>query len=130
MSAVHQADLDWVAGEFDRCWPWLKDAVDCYGDTHSKADVWRKIKRKKAQLWPKPDAAIITEIEVHPKGWKELRWWLAGGDLGQLCASVPAIEQFARDRRCKRAAIIGREGWLRVLPGYSKRAVIMTKDLD
>lgn len=39
------------------------------------------------------------------------------------------IENYARAERCDRMRIFGRDGWLRVLDGYSKTAIVIEKAL-
>lgn len=121
--------IAFYAEQFDRCWPWLEKAVDAYGKTHGKEDVWAAILTGDAQLWPLPASAMVTTIDVHPTGLKEVRGWLSGGDLEQIQAFVPQIEAWGRQHGCARATITGRRGWLRAFTGYREAAVLMTKEL-
>lgn len=116
--------------EFDRVWPWLAAAVIRYGSTHSKDDVWGSITRGAAQLHPLPNGAIVTSIECYPSGRKELRCWLAGGDLTEIQAYEPTLCAWARETGCHVIGIVGRRGWVKSLEGYSETAVILTKELQ
>lgn len=121
--------LERIRDDFERCWPWLERAVNYFGETHTKRDVWREIKSKNAQLWPLPNGAIVIKIGATPNGKKQLQWWLAGGDLREICETKPQIEALAYKLGCRKAQIIGRDGWARIFPDYRKSAVILTKDL-
>ena len=115
--------------QFDRCWPWLAEAVDSYGRTHGKDDVWREIEAGDAQFWPFPSSAIVTNINKYPTGLKEFRFWLAGGDLDELQAAEPHLAAYAKGLGCQSITICGRRGWVRSLPGYREAATLMSKDL-
>lgn len=49
--------------------------------------------------------------------------------MGDILAARAAVEQWGRRRDCRRAEIIGRKGWERVLPGYAARATVFHKEL-
>lgn len=115
--------------EYERVWPWLAAAVQRYGDTHSKEDIWGAITRGTAQLHPLPNSAIVTSIESYPTGRKEMRCWLAGGDLTEIKAYEPALCKWAREEGCHVMGIVGRRGWVKSLDGYRETAVILTKEL-
>lgn len=115
--------------EFDRVWPMLKPSVQRYGDTQRKRHVWQAIESGHAQLWPLPNAALVTQIDIYPTGLKECRAWLAGGELDEIVAITPEIEAWARKRGCTRAVIFGRRGWGKALTGYREMAVTYAKDL-
>lgn len=115
--------------QFERCWPWLAKAIDAYGETHTKNAVWSMIADGSAQLWPLPNAAMVTQVDHYDTGMKEIRGWLSGGDLTEIQAFVPTIEEYGRSIGCNRATITGRRGWLRAFNGYKEAAVLMVKEL-
>jgi len=115
--------------EFDRVWPWLAAAVIRYGETHSKEDIWGAITRGSAQLHALRTSAIVTSIEQYPTGIKEMRCWLAGGNLDEIKEYEPSLCKWARDEGCNVMAIVGRRGWLKSLDGYRETATVMTKAL-
>jgi hypothetical protein len=115
--------------EFERVWHWLAAAVIRYGDTHSKEDVWGAITRGTAQLHPLPNGAIVTSIENYPSGRKEMRCWLAGGNLREIQAYEPTLCRWAKEEGCHVMAIVGRRGWGKSLDGYNETAVVLTKEL-
>ena len=104
--------------EFERCWPWLDASLASFGRTHSKDQVWRRIDSRQAVLWPSANAVILTETIHHPIGLKSCSVWLQGGDLGEILAMHPRIEQWAREQECDRMIAWGRPGWLRTLYGW------------
>jgi hypothetical protein len=118
-----------MEAEFSRCWPWLKEAVARGGDTHRKRHVLARIADGRAQFWPLPNAAIVTEIVTYDTGLKDIRFWLAGGEKDEITAAKPAIEAWGKRQGCSRAIIYGRKGWSRVLPDYEPGTIILTKEL-
>ena len=115
--------------EFDRVWPWLEKAANNDAVTETPESVWQRIEDGRLDLWSTPNSAVVTSIEVYGSGMKELRCWLAGGDLTEIQTIEPAIAQFGRANGCKQISILGRRGWLRALDGYQQTAVILTKGL-
>lgn len=123
------APLSIIKIDFDRVWPWLRQAVDRWGETHRKWHVWRLIEAERAQLWTTENAAIVTTIDESPTGFKELSWWLAGGVYRDAEHLRPAIEAWAKGRGCQRAIMRGgRPGWAKRMPDYRRHAVVYTKD--
>lgn len=123
---------DRLEAEFQRCWPWLKAALDRSGEeTHTRAHVWDLVSTGRAQLWPCPDAAMVTEIIRYPTGIKHVRGWLSGGDLDQIRAAMPHVEEWAMAQGCTRVIIDGRKGWQRALSdqGYAPTTVNLKKEL-
>ncbi len=119
-----------IRTEFDRCWPWLEASLERYGRTHTKEDVWRRIESGKAYFWPDNNSAIVAEILNHPTGLRTFHGWLAGGELSEIVARIPSLEQFAIERGCHRATVTGRPGWQRVFPdGYRVLGVRLVKVL-
>lgn len=113
---------------WDRCWPWLRRAAERSG-THEEADVLASVVwTGKSQFWPANDSAAITEIITMPAG-KIFQVWLAGGRLETLKAMFADMEAWGRSVGCKAIQVTGREGWERVLPGMSRRAVVLAKEL-
>lgn len=74
-------------------------------------------------------AAAVTELVLRD-GRRECCIALCGGrDMDEWITAYPEIERYAREEGCSAMRIIGRPGWERVLPGYRRAAVILTKDL-
>jgi hypothetical protein len=115
--------------EWARCAPYIAAALDHAGGTHGVDDVKFMVQRREARFWAGRRAALVTQIEDHPR----VRWlvlWLAGGDLDELVDELrPAAEAYGRVHGCQRVVIFGRPGWERVLTGYSPVARLIAKEL-
>lgn len=120
-----------MRSEFERTWPWACAAVERYGHTHDKEDVWKLIESNDAQLHPLPNGVIITSIQKNPTGLKEGHFWLAGGDLTEILKVEPLMTEWMRSIDCERATIRGRRGWTPVLRpyGYHEVGTILVKEL-
>jgi hypothetical protein len=121
-------DLKWLREHFDRCAPWLQDALDRDIGTFDLEDVWQYVATGKAQLWPLKQSVIVTCLEYFPKK-TVLRYWLCGGEKNECIESTKSIEKWAREAGATQCIIGGRRGWLRALKGYEEKFVVMTKDL-
>jgi len=53
----------------------------------------------------------------------------AGHDIRSWGHLIEEIEQYARNEGRKRTRIIGRQGWIRVLPEYKLKAVVLERAL-
>ena len=125
-------DFDLMRREFERSWPWLQAAIETIGQqTHTKDHIWQRLETGRAQLWPLPNSAIVTEIVTYDNDVRHLRGWLAGGDLDEIRSLMPSLEEFGRRNGCSKAIIEGRKGWTRALAaqGYDAKTVNLTKDL-
>ena len=123
-------DRAWLRLEFERCAPYIQAALDedDIGGFELE-DVWDWINTDKAQLWPTPNSAVVTALECFPRK-KVIRYWLCGGILAECLESHTRIENWAKRNGATCAAISGRKGWLRALPGYKiSPTVLMTKVL-
>lgn len=115
--------------EWDRCAPWIAEALKYGGDSHNLDDVKKLILTGEAQFWSSERSAVVTEIQTWPRA-RFLLFWLAGGDLDELSNELrPKIEAFAKQHGCSRTVIFGRRGWSRALPGYEAVAWSIAKDL-
>lgn len=121
-----EEELRWLRGEFERCTPWLQDALDRDIGAFTIDDVWDYIATGRAQLWTSPDSAVVTALEHFPRKTM-LRYWLCGGDL-QCLKLEPVIEAWAKSAGATGCMIGGRKGWLRRLSGYREACTFMVKD--
>jgi DNA polymerase/3'-5' exonuclease PolX len=115
----------------DEARPFLEKALSLAGNTHTIEDVRKLIEEKRLQFWPGVNSAIITEIIEYPQK-RTLHFFLAGGNLAELEAMYPIVEQFGRDQGCTAASTSGRPGWERTFlkrEGWTPRTVVMTKEL-
>lgn len=111
--------------------PFLQKALDLAGNTHTLEDVQQGIDAGHLVFWPGVNSAIITEIIEYPQK-RTLHFFLAGGNLAELEAMYPAIQEWGREQGCTAASTVGRPGWERTFlkrEGWTPRAVFMTKEL-
>lgn len=94
--------------------PQLEEALDRAGNTHTARDVARMIVQGDAQLWLRDGGMIVTEVEDYPRG-PVLRFWLAAGDKDDILDLLPEVYEWGREVGCKKATMLGRKGWGRVL---------------
>lgn len=118
----------------DDVWPLaeqhLRPALAFGRDLHRLEDVREAIDAGEAQLWPiGSEGTIVTEIREFPSGVRVVNFWAAGGSLGALVAAEPLIADWARQRGCHAAQILGRKGWIRALPHYEHTASVLWRTL-
>ena len=115
----------------DEARPFLQKALDLAGNTHTLEDVRQGIDAGRLQYWPGVNSAIITEIIEYPQK-RTLHFFLAGGNLAELEAMYPLVEDWGRQQGCVAASTSGRPGWERTFlkrEGWKSRTVVMTKEL-
>lgn len=120
-----------MTAEFMRCWPWLEKAVARNGPTHTMEDVLADVMSGKAQLWPGPDAAMVTTISDHPTGFKEIVGWLAGGSMSGVLKLEEQAAIWASEIGCNRVVLICREGFRKTMAqaGYKQKQIVLVKEL-
>lgn len=112
--------------EWDRCKGYLEPALD---GTHTLEDVYDDLCANRAQLWPFPNGAVVTQVHDTPQ-LRVLRIWLAGGRLDEFRGHFAFLEEIAHEWKCDRIEIDGRAGWGRVMDGFERKRVVYTKDVD
>lgn len=113
--------LAWLVQAWVRSEPHLERAVEHADGAFDIDHVWSEIAAGRAQLWPGQNASAVTRIEVYPSGLKSLLFWLCGGaDMEEVKAIHERASAWGKKMGCTRREIIGREGWVRALPGYRK----------
>lgn len=127
--AVKPEQAQWIAAEFIRCKTWLQAALDRDIGTHSIDDVWHLLLTGPVQIWPTPNAVMLTVLEAFPQK-KMLRGWLSGGKLEEIQAMEPRIRAWAKSQGCDVIVIGGRRGWLRAFDGYEESSTVMVRHLD
>lgn len=123
-----EQELEWLWSEFSRTKHWIQAALDRDLGTHDIDDVWDAIEAGRAQLWPTPNAVMVTRIDTYPKA-RVLFGWLAGGALEEIVSSEKNIRDFATKNGCTIVVIGGRLGWVRVFPGYELAYHVIIKRL-
>jgi hypothetical protein len=116
--------------DWERCRPFVADALAYSHGTHSIGDVEAAIAAGEATFWPGQGSAMVTEILDLP-GAKVLHFWLCGGDLDELQRMRAFIEGVGQAQGCTKASTAGRRGWSRVLKddGYDFGWEVCVKDL-
>ena len=116
--------------EWERCKPWIEAALPYTGGTHTIEDLEREILSGRMALIPRKRSAFVVELIVYPR-LKALHIFLAGGDLTELKAFDPHMDQIARSLGCSRVTIAGRKGFARALKalGFHEKWTILAKDI-
>lgn len=99
--------------------------------TLTMPDLWRRLRRRDAQLWVTDNGSVVvTQIEVH-RGFKSLRLLTGAGVLADHDAIAHTLEQYAAAHGCCRMDAAGRRGWARVARGLGWRvaAVEITREV-
>lgn len=96
---------------------------------YSLDDVWHEIEQNRAQFWPLPNSAVVTQVLKQPQR-NVLRIWLAGGDMDELqfALSGHAVD-YARERGCSVIEVDGRKGWSRALKGFQETRRVLEMEL-
>jgi hypothetical protein len=98
------------------------------------ADVERDVLGANAYLWLATDAgavlaAAVTQV-TQQNGDRLCTIVACGGrDFARWGGLIDGLESYARAENCARMEIAGRPGWLRRLPGYRLRKIVIAKDL-
>lgn len=111
--------------------PELNRAIAFSGDRYSEGELERDLESGTRQIWliwlEELLGVVVTKVfrkaricQIELCAGRNIKTWLH---------HLPEIEQFARDNGCKISEVIGRKGWLRLLPDYELYAVILRKKL-
>lgn len=96
------------------------------GKGETLADVVDALDCGHAQLWNLGDSVVVTQVTAG----RDLHVWLAAGNLDTIRWWVPALDDIAREWGCRRITVTGRKGWARVLTGFNKTEVGLTKEVE
>jgi hypothetical protein len=117
-------DLEW-----ERCAPWLQDALDAAGNWFALEDVKKVVLEGKAYFYPGMKAALVTEVRIYPRK-RIYNCWLAGGDLEEIKkAFVPTIRMQAKKLQCDLITVQGRPGWKKVF-NLKQRGVVLFEEVS
>ena len=94
-------------------------------------DVEADLAAGEARLWLGERSCVVTRVRPGVNGEQLLEIWIAGGELAELKAALPRIEDWGRSVGCTQAMIDGRPGWVRELKadGYEPFTVSIRKFL-
>lgn len=111
----------------------IEAALGYAGGTHTFEDIRAAVEAGDLQYWPGVRSVIITEIIQYPQK-RALNFFLAGGDLAELEAMYPLIEEWGKTRGCVVAVMTGRRGWERSFltrkEGWKPTLVVLEKELS
>lgn len=123
-------------------WPKVKDmvtkAIEHSDGKFNTDDLYKLLQDKACQLWVAYNheskqivGVAITEIIVYPNEKRLNFFVLTGTDFAKLYELSEPIYAFARAHNCKKADVIGRPGWEKVLApyGFKKIHTIVSIDL-
>ena len=109
----------------------LAEALERAGGTHTVEDVRAQLDRGEAQLWETEDATIVSEILRYPRV-REVRLWLAAGELEAVLGLARAVVKWAKDEMgCERATVYGRKGWQKYAEreGWTPSMVLYSREI-
>lgn len=129
--AVHPKDVERARPAFE---PLLNEFCEKTCLVNAE-EVLRQAKTMDAQLWGYHDGerlrgVVATRIHATALGKLCSLWVCIGIDADELMGGFYAeIERWARSIGCYAMEIVGRPGWVRKLPGFKKKAVVLEKRL-
>lgn len=124
--------------EVDVMRPWLEPFLHEFEQKTclvGAEDVISQAKTRNCQIWSYHDGVcfrgvVATRIHTTSIGKLCSLWVCIGLDADELMTGVhEEIEQWARRLGCYAMEIVGREGWQKKLPGYTRKAIVLEKRL-
>ena len=125
--------------DIDHVWKYastlLQKAIDRNPGEHTTETIYQNLIDGKYQLWTgyymgKIIYAGVSRIVTYPTGDSSCELMYLGGTHMQYWLDhLPIVEKWAQHNGCKKVDIYGREGWYRMLDGYTKKFVVLTKHL-
>ena len=109
----------------------LEPAIAYANDEIRWDEVAAGVREGKYQLWMGVDSAIVTEIVKYPRH-ATILFTFAGGNMRELRAMMPVIEEWGKSVGAKNAGMVGRKGWERSFlteDGWKATRVLMEKEL-
>jgi hypothetical protein len=92
----------------------LRKALKVAGDTYTFEDILFEIDQGNMQSFAEGESWVVTQIVDFPQK-RFLEIVFAIGNLDELKAIYPRLEDFARDNVCDGLRAFGRPGWMRQL---------------
>ena len=139
MTSVLLPDTDWIEqleelhAHFSRLTEQVQRGLEYAHGEYTLEDVWQAIATQKAQLWYGNTSVIVTEIVETPQ-LRSMHFFLAAGNLDEIQAMYPLIEQYAALENCSRLTMAGRPGWERSFltreHGWKPQHTVFAKELD
>jgi hypothetical protein len=130
-NATEKPELDPWMIVFAKVEPQIERALKYSGGTHTSEDIFIGIANGDLQFWAKNGSAIVTEIIDHPQ-MRVLNVFLAAGKMEDLESVSSEVEEYARQAKCSRITLLGRQGWTRSFlkdMGFTPQWQVLAKDL-
>lgn len=96
----------------------LLKAIARLNGTHTEDDVLCMIFGGKAKLITSEKTAVVAEVVTYPQ-FRELNVFLLAGELLDVIAQEPGLENEARKLGCKRLRFEGRDEWRAIMKDRS-----------
>jgi hypothetical protein len=123
---------EWLESIWPQAEPWIAKACVRNGNKVSSDDIKRFLLNRDMQLWitskkGEIEAVALTEILTYPKK-KYCRLLIGTGRNRQNWQNhITIIEDWAKAQGCDGMESLARNGWERVLKGYSKTHIFLEK---
>jgi hypothetical protein len=119
-----------LVDDLDRHRHHIEAALDYAQHSHTFDDVVAMVLQGRLRLWSLPNSVMLTEVITYPR-YQTYHMFLGGGDLQEILAMHPQVEQAAREAGCTKLSVTGRQGWVRALKnhGWTPAHVTCTKEL-
>lgn len=109
----------------------IEAALSYSNYSHTFDDIVGMVLTEQVAFFPMEKSFLITEFHVMPQ-YKTYHVFLAGGDLDEIKATQPWLEETAKANGCKYLSLTGRRGWERSLKdqGWRLQYITLYKEVD
>lgn len=116
-----------VLGIWEKAQPLIQKAIDTEAMPHlSFADVLNDLVTGNQQLWMGEDVVICTQIQVYPQCKSLVLTFCGGENMASWFAEAYAkIKAWAILMGCQEVLVVGRPGWEKCFPEFTKISIIM-----
>lgn len=120
-----------MVDELDRLRVHIEAALEHTGGTHTFDDVCLMVLSGRVRFWSMEKSFFITEVLEFPRQ-KHYHMWLGGGDLDEILAMHPQVQQAACECGCAYLSVSGRPGWIKALKphGWKFNYTALIKEVD
>lgn len=117
--------------DWERCAHHIDAALAYSENIYTLEEIDAAVRKGEMHFWPGKNSAAITEVSAYPRK-RFLNVILAGGDLDELLAMIPAWKAWGKLLDCQELKVAGRMGWDRVLGrrGWKRRFVVLTTPIE
>ena len=108
--------------------PIIQKAVDASNGFFTERDLLDGVIQDTRQMWTADGVVIFTSVQQNLNRRLLCIDVVAGEGIETIKEGIDQICAWGRDVGCDRVVAVGREGWKRVFPDWTPRAMMM-KDL-